>query len=190
MLALVESLAKNIDTYLSGMNRGASVGVTYPTEPPVTQHTNHHHGGGVYQDHEQGYQHQAGEVGYGYAARGRGFQPRGQFPTQSVLPRYPQQPRPQPQFRPRGGFLPQGANRLPRQPGPVCEFCFLQVQTRRNPSLDYHHSIRNCEQVSLMQNRSRVGYTVEQTGLEENHEFSQFVEDFSQVDLSDSHEQQ
>ena len=64
------------------------------------------------------------------------------------------------------------------------------MQTRRNTSLDYHHSIRNCEQVSLMQNRSRVGYTVEQTGLEENHEFSQFVEDFSQVGLSDSHEQQ
>ena len=40
-----------------------------------------------------------------------------------------------------------------------------------------------------MQNRSRVGYTVEQTALEENHEFAQFVEDFTEVGLSDSQEQ-
>ena len=79
LLALVESLAKNIDTYLSGLNRGASVGVTtYPTEPPVTQHTDQHqYSGGEYQGyahHDQGYHQQVGDVGYGYAARGRGFQ--------------------------------------------------------------------------------------------------------------------
>ena len=193
LMALVESLAKNIDTYLSGMNRGASVGVTYPTEPPVTQHTDHYqYSGGEHQlyPHYSQVCQQSGDVGYGYAGRGRGFQPRGQFQSQGFVPRYPQQPRPQPQFRPRGGF-PQGGNRFPRQPGPgpVCEFCFLQVQTRRNPSLDYHHSIKNCEQVGQMQNRSRVGYTVEQTALEENHEFAQFVEDFTEVGLSDSQEQ-
>ena len=38
LLALVDTLAKNMDTYISGLNRGASAqGVTHFAETPVTQ---------------------------------------------------------------------------------------------------------------------------------------------------------
>ena len=186
-MSLVESIAKNMDTYLSSLNRGASVGVTNVEEPPVTLHTDYCQGSDYLdyahaQDYNYPRHHQSGEVCYGYAGRGRGFTPR-----QGFVPRYQQQQqRPQPQFRPRGSFS-QGASRFPRQSGPVCEYCYLQVQTRRNPGLDYHHSIKNCEQVGQLQNRSRVGFTSEHT--DETHEFAQFVEDFDQVNLPSCQEQ-
>ena len=187
LMSLVESLAKNMDVYLSGLNQGASVGVTHTEEPPVTQYTDYYPDSeypGYVRDH---YPHQSGEVGYGYAGRGRGFTPRSSYQSQSFVPRYQQQLRPQPQFRPRGNFS-QGTSRFPRQSGSVCEYCYLQVQTRRNPGLNYHHNIRNCEQVGQLQNRSRVGFTTEQ--IDETHEFSEFVEDFSQIHLPDSQGQE
>ena len=188
LMSLVESLAKNMGIYLSGLNRGASVGVTCTEEPPVTQHTDYYQGseypGYAHTLGDQVYQHptyQSGDVGYGYAGRGRGFTPRSSYQSQGFIPRYQQQLRPQPQFRPRGSFSQN--SRFPRQSGPVCEYCYLQVQTRRNPGLDYHHNIKNCEQVGQLQNRSRVGFTSEHT--DEPHEFAQFVEDFTHVGLSD-----
>ena len=187
LMSLVESLAKNMDTYLSGLNRGGTVGVTYTEEPPVTQQEYYHdHDGRAYVQSDHHY-YQTGDVGYGYAGRGRGFTPRSSYQNQGFGPRYQQQQRPQPQYRPRGS-LSQTASRFPRQSGPVCEYCYLQVQTRRNPGLDYHHTIRNCEQVGQLQNRSRVGFTSEHT--DETHEFAQFVEDFSQFGLPDGYEQE
>ena len=178
LLALVETLAKNMDTYIGGLNRGASAqSVTYYAEPPVTEAEQHQTGN--YTDYD--YSDQVGEVGYANfrgQSRGGSFRgnssPRGQFPSRGFAPRY-QQPRPQPQFRPRGGF-PQGGG-FSRQSGPVCEYCYLQVQTRRSPNLDYHHTISSCDQVTQMQNRTGVGYTEQ---AEEQHEFGQFVDEFSQ----------
>ena len=166
LMALVETLAKNMDIYISCLNRGAAVqGVTQSSEPPVTG-TDQYQNVEDYQmyEYDQG-QYQVGEVSYAnFRGRGRGlqsgnFQPRGQFPGIGYTPRYQQQPCPQPQFRPstRGGFQGSGGS-FSRQSGPGCEYCYLQVQTRRSPNLDYHHSISSCDQVSQMQNKNRVNY--------------------------------
>ena len=159
LLALVETLAKNMDIYISGLNRGASAQiVTYHAEPPVTEAEQHQQ-----YEHYTDYDNQVGEVGYAnFRGQGRGgffrgnTTPRDRFPSRGFVPRY-QQPRPQPQFRPRGGYSQGGG--FSKQSGPVCEYCYLQVQTKRSPHLDYHHTISSCDQVSQMLNRTRVGFT-------------------------------
>ena len=193
LISLVETMAKNMETYVSGLNRGASVqGVTQYAEPPVTMTEQYQPGEDFpyYENNDPVYFPPSGEVSYAnFQTRGRGqfgqsFRPRGQFPTRSFNPRF-QQPRPHPQFRPRGGFSNSSGN-FSRQSGPVCEYCYLQVQTRRSPQLDYHHNISNCDQVSqMMQTRTRVGYT-EQAEVEDTHEYSEFVDDFNQFGIGDS----
>ena len=195
LLSLVDTLAKNMDTYISGLNRGASAqGVNYSAEPPVPQVEQPLYVNYADYDHNTQGQYQVGEVDYaGFRGGSRGgsfggnFQPRGQFQSRGgFTPRY-QQPRPQPQFRPRGGFSQGQGGGFSRQSGPVCEYCYLQVQTRRSPSLDYHHLISSCDRVSQMQNKSRVGYMEDG---EEQHEYSQFVEDYSQFGQPDSQQQE
>ena len=193
LLALVETLAKNMDTYISGLNRGGAVQMVtpQPAEPPVTWPEQYLSGDG-YQPFEFGGNHvdlpQAGDVSF--ASRGRGqfsqpFRPRGgQFSSRGFNPRF-QQPRPHPQFRPRGAFSSNSGGSFARQSGPVCEYCYLQVQTRKAPHLDYHHNISSCDQVNQMQSRSRVGYT-EQADVTDDYEYGQFVEDFNQFGVGDS----
>ena len=75
LLALVETLAKNMDTYISGLNRGGAVQMVtpQPAEPPVTWPEQYLSGDG-YQPFEFGGNHvdlpQAGDVSF--ASRGRG----------------------------------------------------------------------------------------------------------------------
>ena len=190
LIALVETMAKNMDTYISGLNRGASVQrVTLPAEPPVAGTDQHQYVEDYACYEENTDQYQTGDVSYAnYQNRGRGqfgpsFRPRGQYPARGFNPRF-QQSRLQPQFRPRGGFTGSGGS-FSRQSGPVCEYCYLQVQTRRSPNLDYHHSISSCDQVSQMQGRNRVGFA-EHADAEDDHEFGQFVGDFAQFGVLDS----
>ena len=178
LLTLVESLARNMDTYLADLNRGLAVqSVTNLPKPPVTiASIEEDYWNGDLENTDTDVPACVREVNLS----GRGFRgynrTRGYKPSSRGVNNRTQQSRSQQQSF--GSSF-----SYPRQSGgPVCEYCYLQVKTRKSPFLDYHHEIRHCQQVLRMQTNRSVNFA----GCnEDSHPFDQFVSDFDDCSLDE-----
>ena len=151
---MVETLAKNIDQYITILNTSgsASIGAVSISSPHNPSYTC-----------DDGTYEQEAIIGYqssfrGSGSRGRGFRGDGGYRGRGSQPRRSFQPQ-----RGRGG----------RTNSSSCEYCYIQSKTR---SVDFRHPIERCPEMAAMHGSVHIVDT--EQDCEEVHQYETAAQEF------------
>ena len=149
LITMIETLSKNIDSYITIINASGAISAVFPPNPS-SQDSHHQEEATV-----------AFQGAYRSGLRGR---PRGALRGGAG-------------FRTRGSQPRQrGSGRGSPSSSSSCEYCYIQSKTRRN--LDFKHPIARCPEMAALHGSVNM-LDDDETNLEdEEHEFEAFAQEF------------
>ena len=149
LVTMVETLSKNIDSYITILNASGTVGAVSLSNPSYNDSPFQEEATVAYQG------------GYRSGPRG-GLRGRASFRDRGPQPRRGFQPR-------RGGF-----GRGNPSSRSSCEYCYIQSKTR---NVDFKHSIANCPEMAAL--HGSVNVVDDEDGYyEDEHEFEALAQEF------------
>ena len=154
LITMIETLSKNIDSYITILNSSGGIGAVSKYNPSLND--------SPYQEEATvGYQNT-----YGAGPRG-GFRGRAGFRGRGFQPRRGLQPR-------RGG-----SGRGTPNPRSSCEYCYIQSKTRY---VDFNHPITKCPEMAAMHGSVNLIDDEEDYNEEGVHEFEGLAQEFIEQD--------
>ena len=154
LITMIETLSKNIDSYITTINASGSISAVSPYNPS-SQDSQHQEEATV--AFQSAYRSGLRSGPRGGPRGGAGFRTRG--------------------FQSRKGFQPRqrGSGLGSPSSSSSCEYCYIQSKTRKN--LDYHHPIARCPEMAALHGSVNV-IDDDDDYLEEEHEFETFAQEF------------
>ena len=154
LTTMIETLSKNIDSYITILNASGAIGAVSPHNPSFN---------------DSPFQEEATVAYQGaYPAPGPrgGFRGRGGFRSRGFQPSA------------RRGFQPRrrGSGRGNQGSSSSFEYCYIQSKTR---NVDYNHPIARCPEMAAMHGSVNM---LEDESYEDEHEFETFAQEFIEQD--------
>ena len=151
LVTMVETLSKNIDSYITILNASGAIGAVSLSNPSYNDSPCQEEASIAYQ----------GQGAYRSGPRG-GLRGRGGFHQRG--------------FQPRRGFQPsrRGAGRGNPSFRSSCEYCYIQSKTR---NVDYNHPIAKCPEMAALHGSVNM-LDEEENNFEDEHEFEALAQEF------------